>query len=59
MRITVGTIIGLLAAGRTEVEILSACPFLEEEDIRQALEYAAWRVQGIEVPLSASLSART
>ncbi len=54
IRMTVGAIIGLLAAGRTTAEVLAAYPFLEEEDIRQALQYAAWRVQEIEVPLSAA-----
>ncbi len=43
IRMTVGTIIGLLAAGRTTAEVLAAYPFLEEEDIRQSLQYAAWR----------------
>jgi uncharacterized protein (DUF433 family) len=54
MRMNVGTIVGLLAAGRTTAEVLAAYPFLEEEDIRQSLQYAAWRVQEIEVPLPAA-----
>jgi uncharacterized protein (DUF433 family) len=54
IRITVGTIVGLLAAGRSKEEVLAAYPFLEEEDIRQALQYAAWRVEEIEVPLPAA-----
>jgi uncharacterized protein (DUF433 family) len=37
MRVTVGTIVGLMGAGRTIAEILEAYPYLEEEDIRQAL----------------------
>jgi uncharacterized protein (DUF433 family) len=37
----VGTIVGLLAAGHSFEEILIAYPYLEEEDIRQALAYAA------------------
>ena len=52
MRVTVGMIIGLLAAGRTEQEILKAYPYLEQEDLREALAYAAWRVEEIEVPLT-------
>ena len=52
MRITVGTIIGLLAAGRTESEILAAYPYLEAEDLREALAYAAWRVEETEVLLA-------
>ncbi|MDO8705714.1 MAG: DUF433 domain-containing protein [Sulfuricaulis sp.] len=51
MRVTVGTIVGLLAAGRTEEEILKAYPYLEKEDLREALAYAAWRAEEIEVPL--------
>ena len=51
MRVTVGTIVGLVASGRPNSEILAAYPYLEAEDIRQALTYAAWRVEEIEVPL--------
>ena len=51
MRITVGTIVGLVASGRTVSEIVTAYPYLEEEDIREALSYAAWRVEETEVPL--------
>jgi len=43
LRITVRTILGLLAAHRTREEILQAYPYLEPEDIDEALEYAAWR----------------
>jgi uncharacterized protein (DUF433 family) len=39
MRFTVGTIVGLVAAGRSTKEILTAYPYLEEEDIRQPLAY--------------------
>lgn len=52
MRVTVGTLIGLLAAGRAEQEILQAYPYLEAEDLREALAYAAWRVDEQEVPLA-------
>ena len=51
MRVTVGAIVGLLAAGRTEEEILHAYPYLEPEDIRAALSYAAWRTEEVELPL--------
>ena len=40
LRITVGTIVGLVASGRTVPEILAAYPYLEEADIREALSYA-------------------
>lgn len=51
MRVTVGTIVGLLAAGRTEAEILKAYPYLEPQDLRAALAYAAWRAEEMEIPL--------
>jgi uncharacterized protein (DUF433 family) len=51
MRVTVGTIVGLIAAGRTRDEILKAYPYLEDQDITEALSYAAWRVEEIDVPL--------
>ncbi|HEV2379648.1 MAG TPA: DUF433 domain-containing protein [Terriglobia bacterium] len=51
MRVTVGTVVGLVAAGYSHAEILAAYPYLEEEDIRQALAYAAWRVEEIELPI--------
>lgn len=51
MRVTVGTIVGLIAAGHSFDEILLAYPYLEEEDLRESLRYAAWRVEEIEVPL--------
>jgi len=43
MRVTVGTVVGLVAAGRTRDEILREYPYLEAEDIAEALSYAAWR----------------
>ena len=51
LRVTVATIIGLLAAGRGRDEILRAYPYLEPEDIDQALSYAAWRLEESESPL--------
>jgi uncharacterized protein (DUF433 family) len=51
LRVTVGTVVGLLAAGRSREEILAAYPYLEPEDIDQALAYAAWRLEEHEVPL--------
>ena len=49
-RVTVGTIVGLIAAGRTKDEVLKLYPYLEPEDIDQALAYAAWRVEEIDIP---------
>lgn len=51
MRVTVGTIVGLLAARTSIDEILQAYPYLEEADIYEALTYAAWRSSEVEVPL--------
>jgi uncharacterized protein (DUF433 family) len=51
-RVTVGTVLGLLAAGRTVDAILEAYPYLEREDIQQALAYAAWRVEELDLPLA-------
>lgn len=55
MRVTVGTVVGLVAAGRTHDEILRDYPYLEAEDIAEALSYAAWRAQEIEVRLGRHL----
>lgn len=52
LRVTVGTIVGLMAAGHTAEEILKAYPYLELSDIYEALAYAAWRVEEIEVPVN-------
>lgn len=52
MRVTVGTIVGLMASGHTTEEILKAYPYLETDDIYQALAYAAWRSEEIEVSLA-------
>ena len=41
LRVTVGTVVGLLAAGRSRAEILEAYPYLEPEDIDQALATGA------------------
>lgn len=49
--VTVGAIVGLVAAGYSRTDILKAYPYLEEEDIREALAYAAWRAEEIEAPL--------
>jgi uncharacterized protein (DUF433 family) len=51
MRVSVGTIVGLLSAGRTHEEVLKAYPYLEPADIQAALAYAAWRSEEVDVPL--------
>ncbi len=52
MRVTVGMIIGLLATGHTQNEILKAYPYLEAADLQAALSYAAWRSAEAELPLT-------
>ena len=51
MRVTVGMIVGLMASGHGKEEILKLYPYLEPNDIDEALAYAAWRAEEIEVPL--------
>ena len=53
MSVTAGTVVGLLAGGRSRAEIIEAYPYIEEEDIDQCLAYAAWRLEENEVPLYA------
>ncbi|KYF53481.1 hypothetical protein BE08_13830 [Sorangium cellulosum] len=54
MRVTVGTIVGLLAAGHPIEEVLELYPYLERDDVMAALSYAAWRAEEVELPLKAS-----
>ena len=50
MRVTVGTVVGLVAAGRTRDEILREYPYLEAEDIAEALSYPACCADDVEAP---------
>jgi uncharacterized protein (DUF433 family) len=52
MRVTVGMIVGQIAAGQSVDDILADYPYLEREDITQALRYAAWRMEEREVVLA-------
>ena len=54
LRIPVATVVGMLADGMTEAEILSAYPDLEREDLAEALRYAADAVRERELPLVSS-----
>ncbi len=54
LRVTVGTITGLTAAGRSPEEILRAYPYLEREDISAALSYAAWLAEAFDADLRAA-----
>jgi len=51
LRVTVGMIVGLVASGHSSKEILELYPYLEEDDIKDALAYAAWRAEEIDVPV--------
>ena len=53
LRVTVGMIVGLIASGKAQSEVLEAFPYLDGEDIRQALAYAAWRSQEHDVSVAA------
>jgi uncharacterized protein (DUF433 family) len=50
-RITVSLIVNLVANGMTTAEILEASPYLEPEDVRQALQYVAWLAEETVHPL--------
>jgi len=52
--VTAGTIVGLLASGHSREEILQFYPYLEPEDIDEALAYAAWRAEEAELPLESA-----
>jgi uncharacterized protein (DUF433 family) len=54
LRVTVGTVVGLVATGYSAVEIIRLYPYLEEDDIKEALAYAAWRAEEIDVPVTPS-----
>ena len=51
MRVTVGMIVGQIGAGHSIETILADYPYLEREDILQALRYAAWRAEEREITL--------
>lgn len=52
MRVTVGMIVAQIGSGRTVDEVLADYPYLEREDVMQALRYAAWRADEREVVLA-------
>jgi uncharacterized protein (DUF433 family) len=53
MRVTVGMIVGMIGEGHTKEKLLEMYPYLERDDIDQALAYAAWRLRERELPLAA------
>jgi uncharacterized protein (DUF433 family) len=52
MRVTVGMIVGQIGAGHSIEQLLADYPYLEREDILQALRYAAWRMEEREIELA-------
>ena len=54
LRVTVGMLVGQIGAGHSVEEVLADYPYLEREDIMQALRYAAWRAEEREVMLPAA-----
>lgn len=52
MRVTVGMVVGQIGAGHTIDEVLADYPYLERDDILQALRYAAWLAEEREVVLA-------
>ena len=52
MRVTVSMIVGQIGAGHSVQKILADYPYLEREDIMQALRYAAWRAEEREFTLA-------
>ena len=51
MRVTVGMVVGQIGAGHSIKDILKDYPYLDREDILQALKYAAWLAEDREVVL--------
>jgi uncharacterized protein (DUF433 family) len=54
MRVTVGMIVGQIGAGVSIDELLADYPYLEREDVLQALRYAAWRSDEREIMLASA-----
>jgi len=52
-RVTVGMLVGRIASGQTVNDVLADFPYVEREDVMQALQYAAWLAQDREISLAA------
>lgn len=52
LRVTVGMVVGQIGAGRSVDALLADYPYLEHEDVLQALRYAAWRAEEREVQIA-------
>jgi len=53
-RVTVGMLVGQIAAGRTVEELLIEYPYVEKEDVLEALQYAAWRSEEREIVIASA-----
>jgi uncharacterized protein (DUF433 family) len=54
MRVTVSTIVGLLSQGHSRQAVLEEYPYLEPEDLCEALAHAAWRAMEVDVEIGVS-----
>ena len=54
LRVTVATIVNQIAAGHSTDEVLADYPYLERDDVLQALRYAAWLAEARELTLVAA-----
>lgn len=54
MRVTVGMIVGQIGAGQSIEELLADFPYLQRDDVMQALQYAAWLAEEREVVLASA-----
>lgn len=52
LRVTVGMLVGQIGAGRSIDDLLTDYPYIEREDILQALRYAAWLAEEREIKLA-------
>ena len=50
MRVTVGMVVAQIGSGQSVEQVLAAFPYLEREDVLEALRYAAWRVEEQDMP---------
>ncbi|MCL2206876.1 MAG: DUF433 domain-containing protein [Fibromonadales bacterium] len=55
MRVTVGNVLEQLSTGRSIEALLGDFPYLEKEDVLEAIRYAAWRMQEREIPFSIAI----
>ena len=51
LRVTVGMVVGQIGDGQSIEDVLASYPYLEREDVLQALRYAAWRLEEREITL--------